>query len=128
MNLFDIVTFVAFFVVVLAVSLWNSRPGGRARERIRLLSWWSVPSRGRSLVSHCRGQYLFRADDGMAGSGAAEQGSPWRLGSDGVGVYRDYCTHALLPRFLQAAFTLSLSSWSTHTTQRREASWPLVQW
>ena len=99
----DIITFVAFFLVVIGVSLWKSRAqrGADANESDYFLG-------GRSLTWPIIGISIVAANIsseqmvGMAGAGAAEQGlavSAWQLMGS---VFIALIAVTLLPRFLRA--------------------------
>ncbi len=102
MNLIDVITFIAFFVIVLGVSLWKSRPRGTSESGSdyflggQSLSW---PIIGISIVAaNISSEQMV----GMAGSGAAEQGlavAAWQLMGS---VFIAIIALTLLPRFLQA--------------------------
>ncbi|TWU67100.1 Sodium/glucose cotransporter [Crateriforma conspicua] len=98
----DVVSFVAFFLVVVGISLWKSLREGASRDESdyflggRSLSW---PIIGISIVAaNISSEQMV----GMAGSGAAEQGlavAAWQLMGS---VFICLVAITLLPRFLQA--------------------------
>lgn len=96
---FDLVVFLAFYAVVLGVSLWKSRRERSAEDYFlasRKLPWWLI---GISIVAANISTEQFV---GMAGQGAGAVGlavSNWQLvGSVGIVLI----AFTLLPRFLKA--------------------------
>lgn len=102
MTTIDIVSFVLFFVVVVAVSLWKSRQQGGTQDESdyflggRSLTW---PIIGISIVAaNISSEQMV----GMAGSGAADQGlavAAWQLMGS---IFIAIIAVTLTPRFLRA--------------------------
>jgi solute:Na+ symporter, SSS family len=99
LSVFDILVFVAFFVVVIGVSLFKSRSEKGSEDYFlagRGLTWWLI---GVSIVAANISTEQFV---GMAGQGAGSVGlavSNWQLyGSFGIVII----AFTLLPRFLKA--------------------------
>lgn len=101
MTTIDIITFIGFFLLVIGVSLWKSRPKKEDSESSyflggRSLSW---PIIGISIIAaNISSEQLV----GMAGAGAAAQGlavSSWQLMGS---VFISIIAITLLPRFLRS--------------------------
>lgn len=101
MNPLDLATFVGFFIIVIGVSLWKSRPVRDEKESDYFLG-------GRSLTWPIIGISIVAANIsseqmvGMAGAGAANQGlavAAWQLMGS---VFIAIIAITLLPRFLRA--------------------------
>lgn len=97
----DIATFVAFFLIVIGVSLWKSRPKGAKSESDYFLGGRSLgwPIIGISIVAaNISSEQMV----GMAGAGAADQGlavAAWQLMGS---VFIALIAITLLPKFLRA--------------------------
>lgn len=99
LSVFDLIFFVAFFLIVIGFSLWKSRGGGDSSDYFlggRSLPWWLI---GISIVA---ANISTEQMVGMAGQGAGDVGiavSLWQLaGSIGVVVF----AFTLLPRLLKS--------------------------